>query len=445
MRRTGQRTGRRLLWAGLGVLAGLAVVAPARAMDVRTRAEQPVVWRTRVVHGPTVPVQLLAINDFHGQLSAGEQVAGRPVGSGPVLAAYLREAQEQAPGQTFLLHGGDHVGSSPPQSTLLQDEPAIMFFNLMGNEHCRTGGASGPDCNLVGVPGNHELDEGLEELQRMVHGGNHATGPFLQDPYQGAAFPYLCANLIRTATGEPLFPPAVVRRVDGVAVAFIGAILSQAGQFLTPEQLRGLRVQDEAEAINHQVRRLRAQGVHAFVVIMHHQGGWQHAEPKADGTPPLVGDIAGVVSRLDGGVDVVLAGHTHTFHNVLVDNGGGRKTLVAQAWPWGTGFADIDLEIDRTNGEVVSLASRIVTTWADRGPGLLPDTRVAALTRQMEHLGATIAGEAIARASRPAARDANQAGESTLNDRPLGTLARGDQFAVQPHNPNLIRGKLTGR
>jgi hypothetical protein len=63
----------------------------------------------------------------------------------------------------------------------------------------------------------------------------------------------------------------------------------------------------------------------------------------------------------------------------------------------------------------------------------------------MEHLGATIAGEAIARASRPAARDANQAGESTLNDRPLGTLARGDQFAVQPHNPNLIRGKLTGR
>ena len=236
----------------------------------------------------------------------------------------------------------------------------------------------------------------------------------------------------------------MVRRVDGVKVAFIGAILRKAGQFLTPEQLHGLRVEDEAEAINHQVRRLRAQGVHAFVVIMH-QGGWQHAEPKADGTPPLVGDIAGVVSRLDGEVDVVLAGHTHTFHNVLVDNGGGRKTLVAQAWPWGTGFADIDLEIDRTNGEVVSLASRIVTTWADRGPGLLPDARVAALTRQMEHLGATIAGEAIARASRPAARDANQAGESTLNDRPLGTLARGDQFAVQPHNPNLIRGKLTGR
>lgn len=178
MHRTKQRTGHRLLLAGLGVLAGLTVVAPAGATEVRTMAEQPLVWRTRAAHGPTVPVQLLAINDFHGQLSSGEQVSGRPVGSGPVLAAYLREAQETAPGRTFLVHAGDHVGASPPQSTLLQDEPAIQFFNLMGNEHCRTGGAAGPDCNLLGVPGNHELDEGVEELLRLVHGGNHPHGPF---------------------------------------------------------------------------------------------------------------------------------------------------------------------------------------------------------------------------------------------------------------------------
>ena len=65
---------------------------------------------------------------------------------------------------------------------------------------------------------------------------------------------------------------------------------------------------------------------------------------------------------------------------------------------------------------MVSLASRIVTTWADRGPGLLPDARVAALTRQMEHLGATIAGEAIARVSRPAAPPA--AGLATADRAP---------------------------
>jgi 5'-nucleotidase len=469
MHRTQQRTGHRLLLAGLGVLAGLVAVAPARAMDVRTLAEQPLVWRTRAAHGPTVPVQLLAINDFHGQLSAGEQVSGRPVGSGPVLAGYLREAQETAPGRTFLVHAGDHVGASPPQSTLLQDEPAIQFFNLMGNEHCRTGGAAGPDCNLLGVPGNHELDEGVEELLRLVHGGNHPHGPFLQNPYRGAAFPYLSANLVHAATDEPLFPPAVVRRVDGIKIAFIGAILRQAGQFLPPERLAGLRVLDEAEAINRQVRRLRdEQGVRAFVVIMH-QGGWQHAEPPADGTAQLVGDIAGVVDRLDPDVDVVLGGHTHTFHKVLVDNGGGGTTLVAQAWPRGTGFADIDLEIDRKSGEVVALGARIVTTWADRGPGLLPDVRVAALTRQMEHLGAAIAGEAIARSSRPITREVNQAGESALGslvadsyrqamaadfaflhldglraDLPPGLLTRGDQFAVQPHNLNLIRLELTG-
>ena len=65
MHRTQQRTGHRLLLAGLGVLAGLTVVAPAVATEVRTLAEQPLVWQTRAAHGPTVPVQLLAINtDF---------------------------------------------------------------------------------------------------------------------------------------------------------------------------------------------------------------------------------------------------------------------------------------------------------------------------------------------------------------------------------------------
>ncbi len=140
-------------------------------------------------HPEVVPVQILAINDFHGQVSAGKKVNGRPVGSAPVLAAYLKKEQREFDGFTFIVHAGDQVGASPPASALLQDEPAIMFLNLLGNQECSSQNRLNPKANLVATVGNHEFDDGLDELLRLLKGGNYAQGPFLEDPWQGAGFP----------------------------------------------------------------------------------------------------------------------------------------------------------------------------------------------------------------------------------------------------------------
>ena len=468
---TGKNLARQLLTAGLvsGLMPAGTMAQAGGESDLRQLAERTVEWSDPAGQGPTVAVKVLAINDFHSQISTGLTVDGRPVGSAPVLGAYLKEAERAAGGHAFLIQAGDHVGASQPQSALLQDEPGIMFFNMLGNDECRTGGRIGPGCNLVGVPGNHELDEGLDEMLRLVRGGNHSGGPYLQDPYEGTAFPMLCANLVREEDGRPLFQPSLVREQGGVRIAFIGAILRQAGTFLPPEHLRGLRIQDEAAAINREVERLRAEGIHAFVVVIH-QGGFQYPKAdQADQTGTLVGEIADVARQLDGEVDVVLAGHTHTFHNILVDNAGGRKMLVAQAWPKGTGFADIDLAIDRDSGEIRSMRSRIVTTWADQGPGLQPETTVATLVHRAEALGNALAAQEIARVSRPITRTTNEAGESALGDLVAdahrhamgadfavltmgalqadlapGRITRADQYSVQPHHLNLIRLELTG-
>ena len=462
----------KLALASLCCLAALPpnLAAAGGDSELREQAEQSVRWRATDSAGGTIAVKLLAINDFHSQITAGLDVDGRPVGSAPVLAAYLKEAQARATGQTFILHAGDHVGASQPQSALLQDEPGIMFFNMLGNSQCRTGGNYGPDCNLIGIPGNHELDEGAREMLRLVHGGNHSQGPFLQNPYQGAAFPYVCANLVQETTGQPLFMPYVVRMVDGVPVGFIGAVLRRASTFLSPESLAGLKVLDEADAVNGYVRKLKAEGVHAIVVLVH-QGGYQLPASQADNPPsPLVGDLAPIVERLDGEVDAVLSGHTHTYHNILVKNGGGRPMLVVQAWPKGTGYADIDLEISRESGDVTALSSKIVTTWADQGPGLQPDARVASLAKQVDAMGTAIAEQVIASAAKPITRESNEAGESALGDlvadaqrQAMGTdfafmhpegieadiapggLTKADHYTVQPANLNLIKLEMTGR
>lgn len=458
-----------LVLAGMLVAGGqMAHEAGANETGWREQASRTVRWQAPEETKGALSVQLLAINDFHSQITAGQLVDGRPVGSAPVLAAYLKAAQAQAPGKTFILHAGDHVGASQPQSSLLQDEPAIQLFNLLGNTDCRTRGQYGPDCNLIGIPGNHELDEGLNEMLRLIHGGNHHQGPFLQRPYQGAAFPMICANLVRAGSDEPLLPPYVIRMVEGVKIGFIGAVLHRASSFLSPESLAGLEVLDEAATINRYARQLQAEGVRTLIAIIH-QGGFQGLM-GAEGTSTLAGDIVPIAERLDGEIDVVIGGHTHTWHNILVNNSGNRPMLVVQAWPKGTGYADIDLDIDRTTGDVVSVSSAIVTTWADRGPGLRPDPQVAALAQRVDELGSAIAAQVIAHAVKPISRTSNEAGESALGDLvadaqrqimgtdfafmhpegieadiPPGVLTKGDHFTIQPANLNLIKLEMTGR
>src|SRR5262245_17976815 len=54
--------------------------------DVRERAGRSVRWRHRhhPGEGGVVPVRLLGLNDFHGRLSEGLLVAGRPAGGAAV-------------------------------------------------------------------------------------------------------------------------------------------------------------------------------------------------------------------------------------------------------------------------------------------------------------------------------------------------------------------------
>ena len=82
--------------------------------------------------------------------------------------------------------------------------------------------------------------------------------------------------------------------------------------------------------------------------------------------------------RLDDEVDLVVSGHAHSFTNALVENANGVPILVTQAFSASTAYGDIDLAIDPRSGDIVQKSARILTTWADAGPGLSPDPEVAA-------------------------------------------------------------------
>jgi len=421
--------------------------------------------------GGNLHVKLLGFNDFHGHLDAGQKVAGRPVGGAGVLVSYLRAAEAGIEDQTIIVHAGDEVGASPPDSALLQDEPSISVLNLLANSSCSYMDKMNPGCNLVGTLGNHEFDEGRVELLRLLNGGNFATGPFLEDPYRGARFPYVSANVVDDITGQPLIQPLVVKQVHGVPVAFIGAVLKGTPTIVVPTGVAGLTFQDEADAINSYVPGLKAMGVHAIVVTIH-QGGFQTSYTgPTDPTKTLSSgpEITDIVNRLDDEIDVVVSGHTHAFTNALLSNQHGKKILVTQAFSFSTAYDDIDLLIDPVSKDVVSKTASVVTTFGDAGPGLTPAADAQAITDAAFAKVAPLITQVFGFANTPFSRTENAAGESTLGDliadaqaEATGAqltfmnaggiradLAAGDitynaLFTIQPFGNTMVTMNLTG-
>lgn len=449
--------------------------------SARLRAEEPVGWRDeRHARDPQVRIKLLGINDFHGQLSRGRLVGGRPVGSAAVLASYLKAATDNARDGAFIVHAGDQVGATPPASALLQDEPSISFLNLLANDHCRYVNLRRgpwhlsnlqPRCNVVGTLGNHEFDEGVSELLRLLDGGNHPKGPFLERKWRGARFPYVSSNVIDADSGEPIIAPFSIRTVKGVRIGFIGAVLEETPTIVTPSGVAGVSFLDEAEAINRYAALLAdVLGVKTIVVTIH-QGINQasYNGPTNPAITGLSGAIVNIVNQLCDDVDVVISGHSHGFTNALIPNQNGKPILVTQAFSASTAYGEIDLAISRRSHDVVEKSAVVFTTWADEGAGLTPDADVAALTAAAEATVEPLVARVVGVAASDLTRAENPAGESTLGnliadaqrirtgvqfafmnpggiraDLAAGEVTWGELFTIQPFSNDLVSMDLTG-
>lgn len=370
----------------------------------------------------------------------------------------------------MLIHAGDAVGASPPESALLQDEPTIMFLNMLANDSCRRASPEDPRCNMVGTVGNHEFDEGVVELRRLIYGGAHPEGPFLEEPWQGARFPYVSANVIDNVSGQPLFPPYTIVRAGEVRIGVVGAVLQDTPSAVSPDGVASVRFMPEADAINKSVRALTGQGVEAIVVTIH-QGGEQasYEGPTDEQVAGPSGPLVDIVRELDGAVDVVISGHAHAFSNARLPTSSGQRALVTQAWSAGRAFAAIELGVDRTTGDVVSSSARIITTYADQAPGesaadvaMLVEKAKAATSTRVERVvgeaaapvvcsvasdsGESALGDLIADAQRAMAHaDIAFMNEGGIRaDLQAGPITWGALFAIQPFGNALTTMTLSG-
>lgn len=347
-------------------------------------------------------VKIIGLNDYHGNLDSpgtfgintAVPFAQRPpVGGADYLAAQVALLKRMNP-RNVVVGAGDVIGASPLISAAFFDEPSVETLNRIGLEFTSVG--------------NHEFDKGSKELLRLQNGGckltngavdpNSCKGALVGTPvpFEGARFKWLSANVVSTTTGKPLLPAYAIKKFTGVKIAFIGMTLQATPTIVTPTGVAGLTFKDEAQTVNALIPELRAQGVEAIVVLVH-EGGFQSGSlSDINGCDGNLADspIAGIVSRLDNAVDLVISGHTHAAYNCKLPNAVGRPISVTSASAFGRVLTDIDVTINPSTKDIVSVAAtnRLVVR---NDPAIPPVAEVAKVVDGYRALVSPVANKVI--------------------------------------------------
>ncbi len=256
-------------------------------------------------------IDLLGITDLHGHISRTTQT-DRNTGQtsvedpGAVTLACEVSAARAANPNTLFVSAGDSVGGSAYVSSILQDRPTMEALNAMSLD--------------ASALGNHELDQGLTDLEgRILPASN---------------FPILAANVSGSAPlsteggGRGVF----IKEVGGVRVGFVGVVTDELPTLVSPSALSALALSPAVAAANARAAELKdgdpANGEADVVVVLSHE------------------DAATTATSFGGSVDAVFSGHTHVPFAQTVTGVEGNRIAVVQADHYGWALGRIRLSYD---------------------------------------------------------------------------------------------------
>jgi len=327
--------------------AGALVLAAALSIPAASATAGPSAPPGRSAQ---VPIQLLSFNDYHGHLEATDPALPRkwdpsqsPTGGVEYLSATIKALRaEVGDSNSLTVAAGDLIGGSPFLSGMFHDEPSVESLETLGLD--------------VSSVGNHEFDEGSAELLRMQHGGCHPEDGcyFPEQPYDGASFTWLAANVVKKSNGKPLLAPVAVRAVKGVQIGFIGMTLEATPTLVNPAGVASVDFKDEIETANAQAAALKKRGVNTIVVLIH-EGG---VNPSGINSCTGVSNpILAIAQGITHDVDAIITGHTHEPYICQIPDAGGVPRLVTSAASYGQVVTETTLVVDKATGEVDRSAS----------------------------------------------------------------------------------------
>ena len=268
-------------------------------------------------------VRVIGLNDFHGAFEPRVGARNQPFGGAGALVAAIRRAKAGCVAplcHTVIVDAGDEFQGTPA-SNLAYGRTVVTLFNALGI--------------TASALGNHEFDYGQDTLRARI---------------QQARYPILSANL-RDTLGNvpPWIRQDLLVRFGLVKVGIIGVSTIETPKTTRAINVSDLRFIDPAPVVSERAKALRAQGADV-IVVTGHVGGF------CNSGKPCEGEVFDMVNRLTERVDVVVAGHSHSYLNTRL-----RGVPIVQA---------------RSRGEAIDIVDIVVGDTSGRGPGDISGSRV---------------------------------------------------------------------
>ncbi|NRQ31463.1 bifunctional metallophosphatase/5'-nucleotidase [Nonomuraea sp. NN258] len=407
----------------------------------------------------TVPVRLLALNDFHGHLEPPTGSSGRMVdengktvdAGGAAYVAGRMKALTDA--NTIAVAQGDLIGATPLISAAYHDEPSVEFLGKLGLK--------------VAAVGNHEFDEGYAELRRIMKGGCHPVdGCSPAGEWKGAQFDYVGANVLfknpseksdalsalgssdrikklLAGWGVPALPPVSIQWKNGVPIGFIGLVTQTTPNIVTSEGIKDLKFVDEVKAANVASKLLKLVGVKAQVVLMH-EGDQVTAGQSPDACSAVPGAGNRIATQVDPEIDLVLSGHSHQAYKCVVKDPAGQDRLYSQGGSFGRVITQVDLQVNTRSRDIVRssvVADNHVVTRTDADPD------IETFVKEWKDRVAPVANRPVGKITTGITNEAGPTGESPLGDliadAQLAATKTGGNAQLALMNPGGVRLPLS--
>ena len=249
-------------------------------------------------------LKILHFNDTHSHIDP--ERSGTNAGLGGVIeqAAYIDSVRCAAGRKNvLLLHAGDFSQGSS------------YFTELKGNIEIDVLNAMKFDAVCLG---NHEFDNGMEELARRV---------------RNLELPVVCANYDFTGSPlEGLVKPYVIMKKAGKKIGIVG-VLTDVSTVVAREVADMMTYRNPVEVVNRYAAYLKDEKKCDLVVVLSHLG-YDHENSDCE--------LATMVRN----VDVIVGGHSHTKLDdyTPVKDLDGKDVIIVSDWKWGLEIGNLSID-----------------------------------------------------------------------------------------------------
>ncbi|MDD6103008.1 MAG: metallophosphoesterase [Bacteroidales bacterium] len=248
---------------------------------------------------------ILHTNDTHSQIE--EIRSGNGIGKGGVHQRAEFFARIKAENENVLILDAGDYNQGTPYFTIFKGDLEVQVMNELGYE--------------VVTLGNHEFDNGLDELARRLKNARYTT---------------VCANYDFTDTPlRDIVKPYVIIERGGLKIGIFG-ITTDLKTLVAKQNVKGMVYKDAYQVTDATALKLRNELGCDLVIALTHIG--------YSGYPDQLSDIN--LAQKTENVDIIIGGHSHTFlkSEKIYKNRAGKDVVIVQAGAQGEYVGQLEIE-----------------------------------------------------------------------------------------------------